>query len=457
MVSYTADEVVALVNNDLMGRWQQERRKLDRIDRWARWEHDRPHAPRHATLEYKQLSERCQAPWGDLIVGSVAQTLYVDGYRRATAPEDGAPWRTWQANGMDGRQIALHRAALTYGLAYGTALPGSTLTGEPLPEMRGVSPREMIALYEDVAFDEWPQVAMRVRVENQNKLMIYVYDDEFVHELIAGGVGEKVKHLGAKIHAVGVCPVVRFANRFDLEGRATGEIEPFIPLLGSIDQTKFDRLIVQRFASWIVRTIAGMSVDETIAVTRESADQAKLRLKVEDLLVASDPDTKFGSLPATPLAGFIEAHDADVRVLAAVSQTPAHELLGQMANLSAEALAAAKASQTAKSDERKHTFGESHEQWLRLTAWISGDTASAEDFSSQVRWKDTEIRSMAQAADALGKLAQMLKVPVELLWEKIPGFTQQDVERAKSLFQPDALSALMADIDRQTATAVPVA
>jgi hypothetical protein len=46
-----------------------------------------------------------------------------------------------------------------------------------------------------------------------------------------------------------------------------------------------------------------------------------------------------------------------------------------------------------------------------------------------------ESRSLAQAADALGKLATMLNVPVELLWEKIPGFTQQDVEDAKALLE----------------------
>jgi hypothetical protein len=40
---------------------------------------------------------------------------------------------------------------------------------------------------------------------------------------------------------------------------------------------------------------------------------------------------------------------------------------------------------------------------------------------------------MAQAADALGKLAQMLGVPVEVLWAKIPGFTQQDVDEAKQI------------------------
>ena len=429
--------------------WQKERKRLDRIDRWMRWEHDQPHAPRQATQEYRQLAERSPEPWGDLIVTSVAQTLYVEGYRRATDPENSAGWRRWQANQMDARQIPVHRAALGYGLAYGVVLPGVTLGGESMAQMRGFSPREMIALYDDPAQDEWPAVAMRVRVVNADKVLITVYDDTLKHELIMGGLGSKAKHLAATAHPAGVTPVVRFANRFDLEGRSCGEIEPFIPLLGSIDQTKFDRLVVQRFASWVVRTIAGMSVNETTSVTKETPDQAKMRLKVEDILVAEDPDTRFGTLEATPLSGFIEAHDADVKTLGATSQTPFHEMLG-MQNMAAEAIVEAKAGRSAKSDERRYVFGEAWEQWLRLAAHVDGDADGAADFEAEVRWKNTEIRSLAQAADALGKLAQMLNIPVQLLWEKIPGFTDQDVERAKALIESDALAQLFTELDRQT-------
>jgi hypothetical protein len=171
----------------------------------------------------------------------------------------------------------------------------------------------------------------------------------------------------------------------------------------------------------------------------EDAEQWRKRvaviLRVSDFLAADDPDTRFGSLPATPLDGFIAAHDADVRALAAVSQTPVHELLGQLANLSAESLAAAESSLTRKVEARKHTLGESWEQTLRLAALVDGDLESARDVSSQVSWRDMESRSLAQAADALGKLATMLNVPVELLWEKIPGFTQKDVEDAKALLE----------------------
>lgn len=439
-------DLTALAGDSLIPAWQMERTKLDRIDRWARWDHDKPHQPRHATSEYQELSERAQAPWGDLIVGSIAQTLYVEGYRRPDSPEDSTGWKIWQANGMDGKQVALHRSVLTYGLAYGTCLPGLTLTGESLPVMENISPRDMVAMYDDPASDEWPLYAMKVR-KVRGGIRISIYDDTRVYSTLVENITDKPSLWTEQIHDVGVCPVVRYTNRFDLEGRATGEIEPFISVLGKIDQTSFDRLVVQRFASWIVRTIAGMSVTETVAASDTTAEQVKLKLKVEDLLVAEDPDTKFGSLPATPLDGFIDAHDSDLRVLGAVSQTPAFELLGSLANFSADGLAAVKSSQTAKSDERKHTLGEEHERRIRLAEYIAGNEEGASDYTAQVRWADTTIRSLSQASDALGKLAQMLGVPVEVLWPKIPGFTQQDVDEAKDIHEAGGgMGAILAEL-----------
>lgn len=425
-------DAVDIVGDKLLPLFTAERSKLDDIDRWARWDHDKPHSPPQATTEYTELSKRAQAPWGDLIVSSIAQTLFVEGYRRPDQPNDASGWRRWQANGMDGRQVALHRAVVTFGQAFMVTLPGKTITGQSMPVMRGVSPREMVAVYDDVADDEWPLYALRVRKVRHDLTRLVVFDDEALHHLTLGSIGDTPRYERRQAQPAGLCPITRFTDRFDLEGRATGEIEPFIPVMARIDQSSFDRLVVQRFASWIVRTVAGMSVSETVSATGETTAAVKKRLKVEDLLVADDKDTKFGSLPATPLSGFIEAKDADVRELIAVSQTPALEL-GQMVNLSAEALDAAKDSQNAKSESLRHTLGEQHEQQLRLAAYLDGDTAGAEDFESQVRWADTSIRSLAQAADAFGKMVDQLQIPPEVLWAKIPGFTQLDVEEALSI------------------------
>ena len=459
-MAMTQDEVVALVADELMGCWQQERKKLDKIDRWARWDHESPHKPRHATAEYKELSARAQAPWGALIVTSIAQTLYVEGYRRPEDPEDSAAWGRWQANQFDARQVALHRSALSYGLAYATSLPGiSPLTKERMPVMRGVSPREMLALYADPADDEWPYVALKVRKTRANKYKLTVLDDEKIHHLTLGDIGDRPDYDSEEIHDSGVCPVVRYANRMDLEGRSAGEVEPFIPLLGRIDQTVFDRLVVQRFASWIVRTIAGMDLSKTATANGVTVSEAIQALKVNDFLTSENADTKFGSIPATPLDGFIKGEERDLTDLSAASQTPAFELLGGMTNLSADALAAAKGSQDAKSEETKHIFGESHEQLLRLGSHQAGDTEAASDFRAQVRWADTSIRSLAQAVDALGKMATMLGFPPELLWAKVPGITQQDVDEAKvKITEGGGMDALLAQLTNgQVSPELPVA
>lgn len=451
----TPKDVVELVKTRFWPAFQAEKKRLDNIDRWLRWDHDKPHAPRHATKEYNNLADRAQTPWGSLIVTSVAQALYVDGYRPESKTENADAWSWWQLNGMDSRQIAIHRAALGYGLAYVTVLPGRDDFGERMPAMRGISPRRMITFYNEPEHDDWPAFAFQAtpaKVDGSPGWALKVFDDTNIYYLQCDSIGSNLKYIEFRSHGLNVCPVVRYANQLDLEGRAPGEIEPFIPILARIDQTTFDRLVVQRFSSWVVRTIAGMAKPDA----DEEAAAKRLQLKIEDLLVAEDPDTKFGSLPATPLDGFLHAAEADIRILAAASQTPAHEMLGQMANLSAEALAAARASLTAKVEERRFTFGESHEQVLRLAAYVMNDEEGAKDRSAQVRWRDTEIRSLAQAADALGKLAQMLGVPVELLWEKVPGFTQQDVEAAKRIrTEGDAFSDLTALLERQ-AIDVPV-
>lgn len=67
---------------------------------------------------------------------------------------------------------------------------------------------------------------------------------------------------------------------------------------------------------------------------------------------------------------------------------------------------------------------------MRTAAWIEGDEESANDVSSEVKWADATARSFAQTVDGLGKLAQMLDIPGEVLWEDIPGWSRQRVLRA---------------------------
>lgn len=428
----------------LLPAWRTERDKIEHIDDYMRGEHARPYRPKETTAEYRSLEARSVSNQLPLVVKAVAQALFVEGYRATGASDNSPAWQTWQANGFDARQGPIHRAALTFGVAYTVVLPG-----DPLPVIRGVSPRKMFAVYDEPASDDWPRYAIQVEtseVAGERKLMLRLYTDTEVHYLSADAGGGDVEWIESRWHGLGVVPVVRFPCELDLDGRYTGEVAPLIPVQDRINQITFDTNLVQSFGSIVIRTISGIALPEQ----QDQARAKKLEMAADRFLVAEDTDTKFGSIPGTPLEGYIGVREQAVHDLAAQSQTPPHHLLGQMANLSAEALAAAESSLMRKGDGYQHTFGESWEQTLRLSELARGDLDGWDDETAQVQWRDTEARSFAQTVDALGKAAQMLGLPVEMLWHRIPGFTGQDVEEAKRLrAEGDSLGLLATELRRQ--------
>ncbi|MFI7191471.1 phage portal protein [Nocardia nova] len=441
-------EVVDYVTKKLWPAFENERTRLRLIDRWYKGEQADPNVPRGATSELRNLLALSKTPWLGLVVTTIAQAMYCDGYRSPESAKNSAPWRTWMANNFDVRQIAIHRAALAYGYAYATALPGKAPDGTKTAVLRGMSPQRMYAVYEDPACDDWPVYAMQVEPERGGEIELKVFDDTYVHHLTR--TNDRVTWVKSEAHQAGVCPVVRYCNSLDLDGRTPGEVEPFIPVASRIDKTSFDRLMVQHFNSWKVRYISGMA---NFADTEEEANAKKFKLRQNDLLVSEDPDTKFGTLEETSLAGFIDSVEADIESLAAVAQLPNHLLTGKMVNLSAEALAAARAPLTQKVYERQVAFSASHSQLLRLAANLEGDLGSASDVMARMTWQDVEVRSLSQAVDALGKAAQMLGIPRQFLWSRIPGVTQSDVtEWMDHALDDDPLSKYLRGIEDVRAT-----
>jgi len=437
--------VVDLVFDSLYPKWQAEKDRLDRIDNWYRWQAEDIKLPRRATPELRRLAEMSKVPWLGLVVSSASQCMYVDGYRSPLDQADtdmSPPWRTWHANGMDQRQTPVHRAALAYGYSYVKVLPGQDFEGKR-SVLRGVSPRRAFAVYGDPAEDEWPMYAIQVEKAPNSGILVKFYDETDVHYVGLNGIGAKPEWISYETHGAGVCPWVRFANMLDLDGRCDGEVEPFISAASRINKTAFDRLLTQHFSSWKIRTVSGMAQPDD----EEAANRKKLELRQDDLLVAEDPDTKFGTLDETPLTGFIESWRSDIEALAAVTQTPTHALTGQLVNLSAEALAAARAGLTQKITERQKSFGRSHVQVLRLATQLEGHHDYADDVFGRVTWQDMEIRSIAQAVDALGKAATMLQIPPKALWGRIPGVEKSDVDEWEQMAEEaDPVAAMAATL-----------
>jgi hypothetical protein len=443
----------------LLGILYKDSDRLLRIDNYLHGRHDDPYMPDLADAEYRMLAQRSVSNWMPLLVGTPAQAMYVDGFRRGAKVADTAgtaarqsaiEWDHWQNSGLDAKQSQIMRGALTYGHSFTVTemVKGKVIT-------KGLSALRTSALYEDPANDDTPYAALTVtawpRGEDKGKARLWT--DAFVFDVTFKGLGDTdgVSVGQGQRHGATACPVTRFAAAVDLEGRTVGVIEPMIALQNRINQTVFDLLVAQTYASINVRTVTGMapplirdSDGEPVLDELGNPRPQPINHNAKRFLFAEDPDTKFGSLEASPLNGFIESIDMSIRHLAAVSQTPPHHLLGQIANLSAEALLAAETSLQRKIEEFKHAFGESWERVFRLAAELEGDATSMEDFHGEVIWRDMESRSLAQAADALGKLKEQLGIPAKGLWKRVPNVTQTELSEWEDLWEDEDSARMLA-------------
>ncbi len=419
-------QLAEYISNVVYPRWSQEKDRLDKIGRWM--EGKQPYCTRVGPrdIEKRALLELSRSPWLGLAVSIYAQAMYVDGYRTPAKRENVSSWNIWTHNNFQAHQIAVHRAAIGYGYSFVRVLPGVDYRGKEMPVIRGVSPKRMFALFDDPIGDEFPQWSLEFMPDNKTW---HWYDENYIHEFESPEAGGKFKYVGTSEHGIGVCPVIRYVNQMDLDGRCVGDVEPVIAVAARIDKTDYDRLLVQHYNSWKVRWATGLEQAENDA----DRNGDKRKLAQEDILISSDPLAKFGALPETNMGPFIDAHESDVESLASMEQLPSHLFTGKVINVSAEALAASRAQTTQKLLEKQTSMGVSHARMLRLAAAIDGDTEAAGDFDARVSWQDVEVRSLAQAADAYGKIAQQLGVPKEALWRFIPGFNSFDVEEFREM------------------------
>ncbi|MEU9126591.1 phage portal protein [Kitasatospora sp. NPDC048540] len=432
---------------------RKDRDRLERIDRYHQGQHDDPYMPPNADDEYRLLAKRSVSNWTPLLVSTPAQAMYVDGFRPGSAGTSlpAAPtststeWEHWQRSRLDSRQAAIYNGALTFGHSF--TLTEKVRSGQI--RTKGLSALRTAALFEDPANDDTPYAALTVTRwpsgDIAGKARMWDSRREYEVTFKSRDSDDGVRVGDGRLHGATENPVTRFVAAVDLEGRTVGVIEPMIALQDRINQTVFDLLVAQTYASTKVRTVTGMAppVKRNPETGEPELDDngneipLPINHNARRFLFAEDPDTKFGSLDETPLGGFIESIDMSIRHLSALAQVPPHHLLGQIANLSAEALQAAETSLARMVSRFKTSFGESWERVFRLAAELAGNAASASDFSGEVIWRDVESRSLAQAADALGKLREQLGIPARGLWKRVPGVTQTEYEDWEQMAEED--------------------
>ena len=451
-------EQAATVAADLIAahrRTLQRNGSKGRVQRYLKGDHDLPFMPKGATAEFRTLARRSVTNWLPLISDTFTKGLFVDGYRPAKAAQNSKAWDYWQANGLDARQSVAHRGAIEFGQSFVLVLPGS-----PAPVIRPLHPLRTFVLFADPD-DEYPAIALvRAGDTADGSALWKIYDAEAEYLIREPEKGGGIELVGAPyLHGLGVTPLVRFRDRLD--GEACGVIEPVIAVQDRVNETVFALMIALQYASFRQRWATGLSIpvdtepflsDGVTANPNFGKPIETFEAAVDRLWITDNPDARFGDFAQTEVSGHLEAYLSAVRTLAALASTSPHVMLGEMSNVSGEALQAYRDVETRRGQEFETLFGEAWEQVFRLAGAAAGDAGIAEDESSEVRWRDAEPRAFGATIDGLGKMVQMLGVPAEGAWARIPGVTDQEIERWKAIRQEgDVMGALLGSMTTQAA------
>ena len=348
------------------------------------------------------------------------------GFRFGSDADNELAWQLWQANKMDADSELLHTDALVQGSSFLLVQPdddapmGVSITVE--------SALQACVLYEPG--DRRQRIAGYKRFEDQwggRATEVLITPGEITTWHSDGTGPETARNPAGVVGLVEVAPQPRTLKwpRSELESIAT--------IQDRIHTTIWNRLVATDYAAFRQIWSSGVKLNRQVVKTDEGESvkyTSPFEVGADRLLIAENPEARFGSIPESTLRGYLDSVEQDVNMISAISQTPPHYFLGRVVNLAADAIRAAETGLVSKIGRRALHIGEADEEAMRIALSLVGSPAAA-NLAAEVVWADFETRSLGQLTDSLVKM-RTLGVPIEVLWQKY-GATQQEIERWREL------------------------
>lgn len=252
---------------------------------------------------------------------------------------------------------------------------------------------------------------------------------------------------------LGLVPVVEVANRPTLLGDPVSEIQGVMPMQDAINLLWAYLFLSADYASMPARVALGTSPPMIPILDDQGRRVGEKPVEMRDLaekrlLFLSGENSKIDSWEAARLDVFTDTIEIAVGHIAAQTRTPPHYLVANkgLSNLSGDALTAAEISLVQKANEFIAFTNPALREVLRLVARVMNNDGWAEAARlGTIVWKNREIRSESQLADALVKKRQM-GYPLEFLLEQEghdPATIRRVLEMAeRELSDPQLMAAL---------------
>lgn len=241
---------------------------------------------------------------------------------------------------------------------------------------------------------------------------------------------------------LGRVPMVEFRNTALLDDRPISDLSGVASMQDAVNLIWAYLFNGLDFATMDQRVVLGADMPKMPVlnsdgqkVGEKEADLKKMM--TERTLWLTSKDAKIDAWPAANLDIFDRVIGTCVDHIAAQTRTPAHYLLGKMANMSADALTVAETGLVAKVIQRQANFTKPQRGMYSLIALAQNETARAQQaLTGTIVWADPQYRSLSQKIDAFQKMrASGLPLRWVLEWY---GLDAPDVDRVMTMAKEEA-------------------
>lgn len=221
----------------------------------------------------------------------------------------------------------------------------------------------------------------------------------------------------------GVVPIVRFDWRPSYKGISKAQAEDVIDVQNRINSTILDRMVISRSQAYKQRWAKGI----TLPKAKNGQAKPPFDPGSDMLWVTESKEAEFGEFKEADIRQILEAIRDDVADMAAITKTPAHYLMGKMANVSGSTLDQAEAGMISQTKQRMTSTAAGFVKTAKLTFLYLGkpDLAKAH---VEVCWYDPAYHSQAEMADALNKHVSA-GIPLEIAAAKFGNYSAAELRK----------------------------
>lgn len=492
-MALTADQALK-ITDQLYARLAERRQEVRKFEDYAEGRHPLRLGSEEWSTDHANRFKGWSDNWCGVVASAPGERTALDGFRVGDdddiqSPDEKELWRQWDLNEMPSQAsqgfLASRVARRSSVLVWGDGDDNPVVTWEnPSQVIVDYDPstrvsryaikawldddRELATLYTDSEVWKFqrPRVAASIQKGHTPEGLIIVSDS--ANYVSAGGwvkremTGDDTWPIA---HPMGILPIQEFPNRPKLGGHPVSDIEGTISMQDAINMLWKYLFAAADYASMPARVVMGQAPPKMPILNEAGEKIGEKPVDIESLqkgrmLWLTGQTTKVGQWDAAKLDTFTQVINVAVKHLAAQTRTPIHYIVGELGNVNGETLTATETPLAMKVRESHDFFTPAIRGVFRRIALVQGNDGLADACrTGQPQWRNPEIRSEAQMADAASK-DKATGFPIMWIAKYRYGYDQKKLAELEAMLEkertdPVLQAALTAPVVPGTPPAVP--